>query len=432
MKRKFKKAISAAVVSAIIAAQTLMPVAAAGGEITAEVNTKSPVLRVQVPTTMVVSVNELEMGDSGSQVTSAEFEMKNLSETPVNVKVTSEATVGANVTFALSKAEAQASTDTAKPAMWLAAVAAVGGTTGSYEYTTGSDKTVNGLTGTEDIITSFLTKDASNKGTIIQDFYLDTATGATYKSITGAAVTAEKTPATATIGGADFYQLTALTNTADDQTGIDALAADQDIYLDKAGDGTLTKITKGTTGANAADWTSGTSLVYKMAPTPTPVASLNASNTYMYIDGAGTDGGSAAFRYIGALSKAKTGWNNTDLTGIKIKYDITGISPTVYGQASDYTNGYKVVASRIAISATGEMTLDGVSVDTYQGGVVLLNGKANTIGTSAGKWTDTENDPVKYQFSDAWTAQLKGKTVLVQITLKDGTKILEAVTVPES
>lgn len=52
MKVRSKKVLSAAVVSAILAAQTLMPVAAAGGTIDADMSTKSPILRVAVPTKM--------------------------------------------------------------------------------------------------------------------------------------------------------------------------------------------------------------------------------------------------------------------------------------------------------------------------------------------------------------------------------------------
>ena len=80
--------------------------------------------------------------------------MQNKSEIPVNVKVTSKATVGADTTLVSTKKAAEDSTDTAKPAMWLAAVAAVKDNAGTLEYTTATDKTVAGLVGTEDNITA--------------------------------------------------------------------------------------------------------------------------------------------------------------------------------------------------------------------------------------------------------------------------------------
>ena len=71
--------------------------------------------------------------------------------------------------------------------MWLAAVAAVAenSTTNKLEYTTGSDTTVNGLEGTEGNITAFGTKDENNESEVIQNFYLQAATNATFKGITG-------------------------------------------------------------------------------------------------------------------------------------------------------------------------------------------------------------------------------------------------------
>ena len=181
MKRS-KKVVSAAAVSAILAAQAVMSAAAAGGSINVDMSTKSPILRVNVPTKMAVSVNEFEMGDEGSQITSGEFTMKNMSELPVTVKVSSEATVGADTVLVSTKQAAQNSTDATNPAMWLAAVAAVAENSNTLEYATGTDKTVAGLEGTEANITAFGTKDAtSNKSTVDQTFYLQATTAPIYK-----------------------------------------------------------------------------------------------------------------------------------------------------------------------------------------------------------------------------------------------------------
>ena len=90
MKVKFKKVMSAAVVGAIIAAQTLMPVAAAGGSIESELTTKTPIIRVQVPTTMAIAVDQFDTAGTGSQIFSEEFGMQNKSEIPVKVSVESK------------------------------------------------------------------------------------------------------------------------------------------------------------------------------------------------------------------------------------------------------------------------------------------------------------------------------------------------------
>lgn len=203
--------------------------------------------------------------------------------------------------------------------MWLAAVAAVAenSTTNELEYTTGSDTTVNGLEGTEGNITAFGTKDENNKSEVIQNFYLQAATNATFKGITGAEVDTEKTAATATVGGADFYEMSALSNTSDDAAGAAALAADKDIYIATAAPAggtpaTFTKVAKGT-AAGSITWTAG-NVVYAIADAPTAAASLENTKSYLYIDNATTVAGdAAAFRYIGALSEAKSGWSTTDL-----------------------------------------------------------------------------------------------------------------------
>lgn len=442
MKVRSKKVLSAAVVSAILAAQTLMPVAAAGGTIDADMSTKSPILRVAVPTKMAVSVNEFEMGDTGSQITSGEFTMKNMSEIPVNVKVTSQATVGADTTLVSSKQAAKDSTDTAKPAMWLAAVAAVAenSTTNELEYTTGSDTTVNGLEGTEGNITAFGTKDENNESEVIQNFYLQAATNATFKGITGAEVDTEKTAATATVGGADFYEMSALSNASDDAAGAAALATDKDIYIATAAPAagapaTFTKVAKGT-AAGSITWTAG-NVVYAIADAPTAAASLDNTKSYLYIDNATTAAGdAAAFRYIGALSEAKSGWSTTDLSGITLTYDIIGISGSAYdgiagADGSGLTYGYKAQSSAITVDASGLMTMNGVSGDNYQSGKVTFLDSDYALGSAAGSFK-TFTDPATFQFSDAWLNNIKGKEITVTIVLKDSTEIKETITVPES
>lgn len=353
-----------------------------------------------------------------------------------------QATVGADTTLVSSKQAAKDSTDTAKPAMWLAAVAAVAenSTTNKLEYTTGSDTTVNGLEGTEGNITAFGTKDENNESEVIQNFYLQAATNATFKGITGAEVDTEKTAATATVGGADFYEMSALSNTSDDAAGAAALAADKDIYIATAAPvggtpATFTKVAKGT-AAGSITWTAG-NVVYAIADAPTAAASLDKTKSYLYIDNATTAAGdAAAFRYIGALSEAKSGWSTTDLSGITLKYDIIGISGSAYkgiagADGSGLTYGYKAQSSAITVDATGLMTMNGVSGDNYQSGKVTFLDKDYALGSAAGSFK-TFTDPATFQFSDAWLNNIKGKEITVTIVLKDSTEIKETITVPES
>lgn len=428
MQSKWKKAIAATTASAIIAAQAVMQVAAAGGTINADMSTKVPVIRVTVPTTMAVSVNEFQMGDEGSQITSGEFRMKNLSEIPVNVKVTSTATLDADITLVGTRAEAVESTDASKPAMWLAAVAAVNDDSGTLEYASGEDKTVKALAGTEANATAFATADG--KSTAVQNFYLKQASNAQYKAIVGS-------DASEIGNGADYYKLTPDAGITDQNT-LDAALADNDIYkvgtAPVAGTGqAITKTDKGGTAVYASG------VYYTIDDTPTAYATVAADSTgiYLYIDSATTeDGDAAAFRYAGALSSAKSGWSsNSDLTAIEIKYDIKGISGDVYSavageDGSGLTYGYKGEAgttnSPLTLNATGLMTIEGFVLDDFDSASISVSGSDRTyvINSQSGKW-DLTKDPVEYQFNETFVNLFKGKTVSITINQKNDKPALE-------
>lgn len=433
MQRKWKKASAVALTGALMASQALMA-SAAGGSIDAEMSTKTPVIRVVVPTKMEVAVNEFMMGDAGSQITSQPFTMKNVSEIPVNVEVTSTATLGTGVTLVSTKQAAQDSTGTE---MWLAAAAAVKDASGTLEYVVSedaaADKTVAALTGTEANVTAFETKEGAT--TAVQDFYLGAATTPVYEGIIG--------NETGDIGnGADYYELTAATPATDDAAGVAKLAETQDVYI-AAGAiaaGTpqeLTKVTKGTAAAGIT-WTASTSKAFTIGDTPVAYDTVKADNTksYLYIKSAASaTGDAAAFRYAGALSSAKSGWSTTDLSAIEIAYDITGITTSAYNEMKDdLVYGYMGEAeeeSRISITASGLMTVQGLSGDTYKSGTVTLNGTEYAIDATSGRWTDA-TEPAKFQFSSTWTNSIKGKSVDVEITLKDDTTISETIEVPEN
>lgn len=392
MQRKWKKASAVALTGVLLASQALM-VSAAGGEIDADMSTKTPILRVVVPTEMAVAVNEFEMGDN-SQVTSGEFTMKNVSEIPVNVNVTSTATLNSVVTLVSTKKAAQDSTDAANPAMWLAAVAAVKDNGGTLEYVGGdaTDKTVGALTGTEANATAFETKDSVSKA--VQDFYLGAATSAQYKAIVG--TDAEK------IGeGADFYKLSPATYS--DDAALNTALETQDVYkvttAPTAGTAqTVTKIAKGTTS------TKGTDSYYIMATAPENYATVKAdsSGVYLYIDGATapTGGGdAAAFRYAGALSTAKTGWSNTELVSVKIKYDITAVNTSVYdAMKGDLVYGYKgetsALSSMTVSAANRTLTVkEGVTVTK----VTLVQATGNKIVATSGEHYTFSNGTLSLQ-----------------------------------
>ena len=117
---KRKKLMATAVASALAAAQMVMPVAAAtgGGSVDVNVQNTDTVLRVQVPTDLVVAVDEYEIAKDGSQISSAAFEMVNKSAVPVSVAVTSTATLGTGITLAATN-----EVDNTADEMWLAVAA---------------------------------------------------------------------------------------------------------------------------------------------------------------------------------------------------------------------------------------------------------------------------------------------------------------------
>lgn len=376
MQGKWKKASATVLAGALMASQMLMQVSAAGGTIDADMSTKTPVIRVVVPTKMEVAVNEFEMGDTGSQVFSNEFTMKNVSEIPVNVEVTSTATLGTGVTLVSTKAAAQDSTDAA---MWLAAVAAVNDASGTLEYLAeGTDKTVGALTGSEANATAFATE--SGASTAVQDFYLAAATAAQYKAIIG-------TDAEDIGEGADFYKLTATTMA--DQNAVNAALETQDLYtvLTAPVAGTaqsITKLEKGTT-----DNTFGSLVYYTMDTEPTAFATVKADSAgiYLYIDTAtAATGDAAAFRYAGALSSAKSGWSITDLSAIEIAYDITGVTNSSYDEIKDeLVYGYQ--EKETGPKASGNLNATNLSV--------TISGLGESATLTKAEVVKTDNTPIQ-------------------------------------
>lgn len=328
---KRKKVLSMAVVSALIAAQMAMPVMAAdGGSLDVEVTTQSGVLRVEVPTTMSIAVDQFEIGNEGAQIAvAAPFTMSNKSEMNVRVEVTSTADLGTGISLVSSKAAAGSST---KDEAWLAVAAQVAA--GQYDAAASNPKDSWDLADTDDNVATFGSDKMAK-----QTFYLEKATGAvSYKLAVP--------DANGKVGEsfAKFYELTPI-DTATGGNAEDILTAEAakgdlytiattDIAKDKAA---LTVIPKETTIVGAGD-TPGTGEVAHVADNTYYKAATVASNpttgkVYAYASLAtASAGGDAAFTYIGKLSNAKETWTADDIKKISIAYTITGVTETKYNQ----------------------------------------------------------------------------------------------------
>ncbi len=309
-----KKVLSTVVASALVASTMAAPVMAAdGGSVDVEVTTKNAVIRVEVPTSLEISVDQFESADAGTQIYSTPFTMKNKSGVGVKLGVTSTATATAGLVDTVAKVEE--STAAAGEA-WLAVAAQ----TEANQY--GAE--VGQLTETSVNVATF---DPTSKAAT-QTFYLGKGTGDVgYKMLYPAAAKE--------IGNtsyAQYYALTSVVSSVTDQDTLDALIATKDVYVDStsAADGNvLQKVEKGATHTYEA-----TETYYTAADTATDAASVAASTPYVYAETA-TAGGEAAFRYIGRLSESKTGaWTKTDISKVAIVYTIDGVTASAYDEAA--------------------------------------------------------------------------------------------------
>lgn len=318
---KGKKLLSMLTAGALAVTMAMPVMAADTGTVDVDVATKSAVLRVTVPTSLAVAVDQFEMTNTGTQIYSAPFTMENNSAIAVKVDVTSTADIKAGTKLLASKAAAEAST--AEGEAWLAVAAQT--SDGKYIETTGKD--VGDLTEESLNVKTFAqgTDADADKGTAAQTFYLKKASAEKYKLLNAG-------ESAANISYAQFYELTP--QTVADANALTALLKDNDIYVATAvaADGqALTFVAKGGTHSyNASD------VCYTAAITPTSKASIDPSKLYVYADGTvdATDG-KAAFRYIGNLSGAQEEWSDTDITNVHINYAIVGVRDTKYDEVKD-------------------------------------------------------------------------------------------------
>lgn len=321
---KRKKLLSMLTAGALAVTMVMPVMAADGGEVDVDVTTKTGILRVEVPTTLAVAVDQFETTNAGTQIHSTEFTIVNKSEVNVKVNVTSTATVKDGVALAAKRADVATATAAGGTA-WLAVAAKKDAT--HYEGTSNADNFAN-LNESAANVTTF-TK-SGTAVTAAQTFYLEKASGTV-----SYAMLKPSDDGKASVSYAQFYELTEETFTnSNEQDELDALLEAGDVYsitttsiADKAA---VTKTDKGGT----LSYASGTTY-YTIASEATPVASVDKTKVYAYAT-LGTEGATnpkAAFRYIGELSRNKELWDATDISKIKIAYTIQGLPQSTYDAA---------------------------------------------------------------------------------------------------
>jgi len=435
-----KKLLSTVVASAIAAAQMAMPVMAAdGGSVEVDVTTKAAVIRVEVPTTMSIAVDQFMIGDAGTQISSDAFTMVNKSAVDVKVTVTSTADLGASTTLVATKAGAAESTTAGEAWMGVAAQSASGDYDDPTTDTSTTDEDGNSVADVPETIATLTEANANvatfvqgtdanaAKGTATQEFYLAKATDAVTYKMLNANESAED------ISYAQFYELTVAAVADDD--ALSALVKTNRVFkaAAAAADGqALTLVAEG----DAKDTTAGV-VYYTAADSTTAKDDLNAAKLYVY-GGAGTAdaNGSAAFRYIGALSPEQEVWTKDDISKITIAYDIVGLTADRYAEVKDdCTYGvYYEAADPVVMDTTGLITLLVDAADIQS--LVVNDGSEDyeMMNTARGTWEvwDEDNALQKFQLGSAWTDYLKGKSAKAIVTLQDGTELeSDVVSFPE-
>lgn len=391
---KRKKVLSMLTAGALAATMVMPVMAADGGSFDVDVTTKTGVLRVEVPTTLAIAVDQFETSDVGTQIYSGEFTIANKSEINVKVGVTSTATVKDGVELAAKRVDVDTAT-VAGGTAWLAVAAKKSAT--NYEAASGADDFTN-LNEASANVTTFAKGDTSTSAA--QTFYLKKGTGnATYKLLKPAADKDNNG-----VSYAQFYKLTALTNQPTDNDKLGAAVKDSDVYVvatsSASTDGAaVTKIAKGSTVDASNNTFANTNTYYTIADAATANDDLKAADIYAYGElGKDSTGADAAFRYIGALSTNKEAWGSEDISKVNIAYTIQGLSQSDYDAAVTdgityglYKEKLKAVYSEISgaywisldgskgfVAAPTSFTIGGTASTAYtfeKSGWIKLNAK---------------------------------------------------------
>lgn len=422
---KGKKLLSMLTVGAL-AVTTVMPVMAAddGGEFEVGVTTKTGVVRVEVPTSMAIAVDQFEITHTGTQIAAGEFNMTNKSEMDVKVTITSTATLGTGVNLVST---AKAAEDSTGADAWLGVAAKTndGSANSGKVYDdlkTGTDADAKveefwELTDANANVTSF----AADTKKAEQTFYLAKGSGnATYKlAVPDALTQVEKT-------FAKFYELTEDSTITDDDTLASEVAA-KDVYVVAAAnignDGeAVTKIEKG----SAAGTFDGTNNKYYTAAED---ASTPATGKIYVYASMATDGGKAGFTYIGKLGGKET-WTKTDIAKIKVAYEITGVTATRYNEVvDDCTYGLYTASAEPSIALNGTYSRANAAnvFDLADVGsatitkVEALNSEGEVFAEITSAMYTVEGTSLKVDGSKApWGAGAVGQERGIKVTLSNG------------
>ncbi len=365
---KGKKLVSILTAGALAATMAMPVMAADGGTIDVEVTTKTGILRVEVPTTLAIAVDQFETTDAGSQVYSEEFTIANKSEVNVKVNVTSTATVGSAVTLAAKRADV-ATAAGANGTAWLAVAASLDGT--DYEAT----KDLSKLNEASANVTTFAKNGTAT--TAAQTFYLKkgTANTAAYKLLKP-----EADGKNNNVSYAQFYKLTEIATQPTNDTELQ-------------------------TAVNASD--------------------VKAAEIYAYGEMTKESiGADAAFRYIGALSSNKEVWDASDISKINIAYTIQGIPQSTYDAADGEGITYGLYKEKLAAKYSVEAGKYYVTVDGRTGFAAAPS--SLSIG-GVDKTVDTDYTYHKNGWIELKAAPTDGDTILLVV---NGTTY--KVTVPTS
>lgn len=395
-----KKLLSAVAVGALAVTTVAMPVMAADqGSMNVEFTTKTPVIRVAVPTSILAAVDPLEMNLAGTQIHSSDFTITNKSEVPVGIDVKSEVTLGTGVTLVDTKAKAAASTDSTKSEAWIGVAAQ----TSANKYIEEANKTAGDLTETDRNVATFKTDTTSSAAS--QTFYLDKGASSTaaYKIAmpVATATTGKKTVAEYRdeLTYAQVYELTEDTTITDTAKLLTKLKT-SDVYEGADGnDGTaLTLLPAGKTDAT---YTTGKK--YFTAGTDNKLENMVADTAYVY--GESGAGDSTAFRYVGKLGPGKTTWSDSDIDEMDITYSIYGLTDAAY-EAGNVDDSYGLYEPNVAPTlpstcaytagqdaevtvnlGAGELAASGVSSITYSNSGTTVSLPTERWSYSNGKLT---------------------------------------------
>lgn len=314
---KGKKLLSMLTAGALAVSMVMPVMAADGGTVDVDLTTKTGVLRVQVPTTMAIAVDQFEIEQTGAQISSGEFAMENFSEMDVKVAVTSTATLGTGVNLASTVDAVTASTGNDA---WLGVAAMTAAN--SYDDPATASDTENYYDLTDES-SNVVTFDSAGKKAD-QTFYLAKGTGAA-----GYTLAVPDANGKVDVSYAQFYELTEIGTqpTDDDELQVEVDKADVYVVVTANAGNNGESVTKLARGSQVSAGTYANTNTYYTAAgqASTPAA----GKVYVYA-AMGTAGGKAGFKYVGKLSNAKATWTADDIKKINIAYSITGVTGTNY------------------------------------------------------------------------------------------------------